>query len=257
MAMTGKFAAALIAALVVGACAGSEGTDGSPAFDGQQQALGAATPGPEAAESEALDGAAELVPLPEHGIGLEWYEGAAEAGSVGAQYRLARLYEVGLEVPGDLAAARRWYRAAAQQGHAASQFALAVLLQTGAGGPRDLPGAARWYRSAGDSGVARAQYNLAAMLEHGQGIEADPARAAALYRAAARGGIKEAGPQLAVMLIDGRGVVQDKAAALAWFILAVEDGVPGATDWRDRLAAELGPADRRKAETVAASLRRN
>lgn len=187
-------------------------------------------------------------------IGLSWYERRAEAGDVQAMYRAGQLTERGLGTAADPARARFWYRKAAEAGHLQAQYRLALMLQQGTGGAVDDDGAVRWYRAAADQGLVQAQYNLAILTEQGRGTGKDPAAARTLYEAAVRGGIGLAAINLGGLHQTGRGTEKDLVEALAWYGYAARSGVPGAAALRDRLAGELSPEERRRAEARAETL---
>ena len=100
-----------------------------------------------------------------------WFEIAAKKGIVPAQFRLGTLYEKGLGVKRDLAAARELYRAAADKGHGKAMHNLAVLYAEGVDGKPDYNAAAQWFRKAADRGVTDSQYNLAILYARGVGVE--------------------------------------------------------------------------------------
>lgn len=61
-------------------------------------------------------------PAPQdYAIAARWYERAAEAGDVAAQYMIASMYESGTGVKPDLDQALHWYTAAARQGDVAAR----------------------------------------------------------------------------------------------------------------------------------------
>ena len=70
----------------------------------------------------------------------------AEQGQAAAQFDLGLLFENGLGVAQDQAAAARWYMKAAEQGHAEAQYNVALLYEKGSGLPLDLDKARYWYR---------------------------------------------------------------------------------------------------------------
>lgn len=187
-------------------------------------------------------------------IGLSWYEHRADAGDVQSMYRAGQLAERGLGTAPDPVRARSWYRKAAEAGHPQAQYRLALMLQRGTGGPEDSEGAVRWYRAAAEQGLVQAQYNLAILTEQGRGTDKDPAAARALYEAAVRGGIDLAAINLGGLHQTGRGTEKDLVEALAWYGYAARAGVPAAAALRDRLATEMAPEDRRKAEARSAAL---
>ncbi len=68
---------------------------------------------------------------------IKWYQRNAERGSATAQFRLAKYYELGNEVPADMKEAVRWYRSAAEQGYPEAQFYFAMLNFYGIGVDRN------------------------------------------------------------------------------------------------------------------------
>jgi hypothetical protein len=112
-----------------------------------------------------------------------WRAEAAE-GSTEAKFGLGLIYDLGLGVPRNSAAALRWYLEAASDGHADAQFNVAVMLDAGTGVPRDPAAAATWYARSAANGNARAQFNLAMLYEDGVGIPKNPDLARVWYEAA-------------------------------------------------------------------------
>jgi hypothetical protein len=82
---------------------------------------------------------------------LDIWMPAAEQGSAEAQYAVGEIYERGLGVEPDHAAAARWYRLAADQGSRPAQNSLGYLYEEGLGVERSPETALQWYRRA--SGV--------------------------------------------------------------------------------------------------------
>ena len=72
----------------------------------------------------------------------------AELGEPGAQYLLGSMYEYGLGVRQDPAAAMEWFLKAGVQGHAEAQVALGVKFELGRGVRQDLAQAQEWYAAA-------------------------------------------------------------------------------------------------------------
>ncbi|HHM04256.1 MAG TPA: hypothetical protein ENJ19_00750 [Gammaproteobacteria bacterium] len=72
----------------------------------------------------------------------------AQQGDPQAQNYVGAIYEKGLGVPPDYAAAARWYQKAADQGHAEAQFALGHLYELGLGVPKNIQTAYHLYRQA-------------------------------------------------------------------------------------------------------------
>jgi TPR repeat protein len=78
---------------------------------------------------------------------LELWLPLAEQGHRTAQFNVGVLYEKGLGVAPDAAAAARWYLKAAQQGDTEAQCNLGVLYETGAGVAKAVDEARKWYET--------------------------------------------------------------------------------------------------------------
>ncbi len=125
--------------------------------------------------------------------GLPDLQKAADQGTPGAQFYLARLYEAGgAGMKKDLGAARQWTAKAAENGDPAAMYNLASYMYAGDGGARDVPGAATWFHKAAEHGVVNAQYNLAQLYEKGYGVPLNTAEAYKWYLVAAGSGDTEA-----------------------------------------------------------------
>jgi hypothetical protein len=72
----------------------------------------------------------------------------AEKGDKEAQNYLGEIYEKGLGIEPNYAAAAEWYRRAAEQGQASAQINIGKLFETGLGVPKDMNQALQWYRRA-------------------------------------------------------------------------------------------------------------
>lgn len=82
------------------------------------------------------------------GTALQVWLPAAQGGDGEAQYYVGQMFERGLGVDPDFAAAAEWYRKAADQEYSAAQIALGSLYESGRGVPQDAEEALRWYRRA-------------------------------------------------------------------------------------------------------------
>jgi TPR repeat protein len=130
---------------------------------------------------------------------------------------LGRLYDLGLGVPQDYAAALSWYQKAANQGDAIAQYNLGISYANGRGVPQDYAAAVQWYRKAADQGLPDGQFNLADMY------------------------------------FSGRGVPQDNVMAYMWFDLAAAQGKARADTNRDLYVAKrMTPAQITEAQKLAA-----
>ena len=99
-------------------------------------------------ECEARGGEYVLFDRADPATAQKLWKPSAEQGDAVAQYRLAQVYEMGVDGKPDYVAAAQWYRKAADQGHRAAAFNLAVLYEKGQGVPRDPALALNLYRRA-------------------------------------------------------------------------------------------------------------
>ncbi len=76
----------------------------------------------------------------------------AQDGDPAAETYVGEIFEKGLGVPADHAAAAQWYRKAAEQGHGPAQINLGQLYELGRGVEKDPQQALAWYRRA--AGIA-------------------------------------------------------------------------------------------------------
>ena len=120
---------------------------------------------------------------------LPFYEAAAKAGIVDAQYALATLNAAGngMVMP-DETAARLWLQRAAAGGHDTAQVELGIWLVRGRGGPADPRTALDWFARAARGGNVAAQSRLARMYAFGIGTLIDPVKAGAWHVTARRAG---------------------------------------------------------------------
>ena len=112
----------------------------------------------------------------------------------------------------------------AKDGDAAAQTYVGEIFEKGLGVPPDHAAAAEWYRRAADSGSSRAAINLGALYEQGLGVPKDVAQALNWYRRAAglsdltfnaiSPGSSDEGTQLRREVAELRRQLQTKQAAL-------------------------------------------
>lgn len=106
-----------------------------------------------------------------------------------AQYRLAKLYEVGEGVSQDSNMARQLTERAATNGNRIAMHDLALYYAEGRGGVEsDLPVAAKWFEKAAERGVVDSQFNLGVLFESGQGLPKNVNEAFVWYSIAAAQG---------------------------------------------------------------------
>ncbi|MCV9962607.1 peptidoglycan-binding protein [Pararhizobium sp. BT-229] len=123
----------------------------------------------------------------------KWYQRAADAGVVPAEYRLASLYEKGTGVGRDLKKARTLYEQAAAKGNASAMHNLAVMLASGGDAAPDFAGAGKWFAMAADRGVRDSQFNLAILYARGNGVKQDLEESYKWFAVAANDGDADAG----------------------------------------------------------------
>jgi TPR repeat protein len=115
----------------------------------------------------------------------EWYQKAADKGSVDAMVSLGALYASGQGVTQDYAKAREWYQKAVDKGSADAMYKLGNLYDDGRGVAQDSAKAREWYEKAADKGSAEAMFSLGLHYDYGQGVAQDLAKAREWYQKAA------------------------------------------------------------------------
>jgi TPR repeat protein len=115
----------------------------------------------------------------------EWYEKAADKGSVDAMVSLGVLYANGQGVAQDYAKAREWYQQAAVKGSADAMYNLGNLYDDGHGVAQDFSKAREWYEKAADKGSVEAMFTLGLHYDYGHGVAQDFAKAREWYEKAA------------------------------------------------------------------------
>ena len=90
---------------------------------------------------------------------LKVWDSLARGGDPAAQTYVGEIYEKGLGVTPDYAAAAQWYRRAAEQGFSRAAVNLGSLYERGLGVPRDPQQALNWYRRA--SGLSDLNFSVA------------------------------------------------------------------------------------------------
>ncbi len=171
----------------------SRSSDKLPAAIGGPALRAAALAGdPSAAYEVAVRFAEGRVVPPNNEEAARWFDRAAKKGLAPAQFRLGALYEKGVGVKKDLAAARDLYRAAADKGHGKAMHNLAVLYSEGINGAADYRSAAEWFHRAAERGVADSQFNLAVLYARGVGVEQNFEEAYKWFSLAAQEGDRDA-----------------------------------------------------------------
>lgn len=149
----------------------------------------------------------------------------AKAGDEEAQLAVAFAYDTGKGVRKSPVQAARWYRLAAQRGNAEAQFRLARLVQMGSRDlERNLPLAAQLFEAAAKQGIVKAEYWTGYSYERGEGVERDPAKAIEWYRKASDGGEARASNNLGLIFLTGNGTARDLGRAFRLFKAAADQG---------------------------------
>ena len=132
--------------------------------------------------------------------GVELIRKAANQKQPAAQYRLAKLYEVGEGVTQDSEIARQLTERAARNGNRIAMHDLALYYAEGRGGvTTELPTAAKWFEKAAERGVVDSQFNLGVLFESGQGLPKSLTDAFVWYSIAASQGDQFAKQRIQVL----------------------------------------------------------
>lgn len=151
----------------------------------------------------------------------------------------------------------RWFLRAAQQGDTGAQHQVGLRYETGWAVKQDHAEALKWFRLAADNGSAAALGKIGIIHLRGRGVPKDPAKGISLMKAAVKKGDTNIALMLAGVYADGDGVPQDLVQAYAWAQIATNVQFPAgmqyATKLRDEVGKRLTVAQRRTAESLAAS----
>jgi S1-C subfamily serine protease len=117
----------------------------------------------------------------------------AEAGDAEAQFAVAVMYDLGIEVPKNYAESGKWYLKAANQGLAEAEFKLAVrYFEFGKRAKENYTTAFSWFYKAATQGIAEAQLNVGLMYQLGRGVPTNKVEAYKWYNIAAAQGFTKA-----------------------------------------------------------------
>jgi len=132
--------------------------------------------------------------------GIDLIRKSANQNQPAAQYRLAKLYEIGEGVAQDSDMARQLTERAARNGNRIAMHDLALYYAEGRGGVEtDLSTAAKWFEKAAERGVVDSQFNLGVLFESGQGLPKNTTDAFVWYSIAATQGDQFAKTRVDVM----------------------------------------------------------
>jgi hypothetical protein len=193
----------------------------------------------------------EALARQDYATAIKEYRPLAERGNAEAQYRIGRMYEFGKGYPQDKAKGIAWIRKAAAQNHADAQQELGFIYATGDGVKQDDVLAVAWFRKAANHGDATAQYNLGLLYAKGQGVQKDYAQAIDWWRKSAAQGNADAQFKLGVVYHNGDGVAKDEVLALANATIAARGGDKENVAYRNEIAKQLTPEQRRSAQALA------
>lgn len=149
--------------------------------------------------------------------------------------------------------AMKWYLLAAALAVALAAPALADLKGGVAAYEQgDHAAAMAELRPLAQAGSAEAQYLLGTMYDQALGVARDPTRALEWYHKAARQRWSPAQYMLGLIYAVGQqGVPQDYVQAHMWFAVAAAQGVVEAARLRDRIKAQMTPAQVLEAQREA------
>lgn len=125
---------------------------------------------------------------PDYREALRLFKLAAEAGHVGAMYRIGSIHEAGIDVDRDSDLALRWYRKAAALGNTQAMVRMALIHARTEGPRRDYSEAVRWLKKAAEQGDGVAMMNLGKMHDEGIGVDRSPNEAARYMLGSLRAG---------------------------------------------------------------------
>ncbi|MBU6448534.1 MAG: sel1 repeat family protein [Rhodospirillales bacterium] len=170
-----------------------------------------------------------------------FYEQAARAGNVEAEFATGRAYQTGRGVAADATLATAWFRAAALSGFAPAQTSLGFAYQTGLGIEPDNASAAIWFSRAAAQADPAGETALGYLYLFGQGVAQDQLHAVALFSKAATQKFGPAALALGYCYAQGMGTIQNLSLAAQYFLKAGKSGVPQAGAALAMLVSPPGP----------------
>ncbi|KAF9277137.1 hypothetical protein BGZ88_001346 [Linnemannia elongata] len=175
-----------------------------------------------------------------HGVGgfaedyseaMKWYLKAEESGqgSAMAEFKIARMYELGQGVSKDESVASMWFQRTSKHGDE-NNWALcakAFTFLNGVGVPKDLTKAFEYMLKAAQKGLMPIYEEIGAMYFAGQGTPQDYEQARSWFLKSAHLGHPVSQYYLGIMYSQGRGVPIDDKTAFEWFLKSAEQGTRG------------------------------
>lgn len=147
------------------------------------------------------------------------------------------------------------YRKAAAQGSTAAPGILGVVYEEGIGVPKDPAAAIEWFRKAAEAGDPTGQKYLGDQYRRGVGVRTNYREARKWYLKASAQGEGTAQATLGVIYQKGLGVLPDPIQAYMWFTVATAHLAgrerDGALEVRDRLSAGMSKPAIERGEQLA------
>lgn len=172
-------------------------------------------------------------------VGLRKMAGVYESGSIG---KVARDFKKALEN----------YTKAAQGSDGIAQFRLASMYDTGVDldpkddkveVPRNDAAALNLYRLASQNKLPAASYNVGVFYEQGRTVDKDLQKAFAYYMQAAQSGVVLAMQKVGTYYVNGAGTIKDPVAAAGWFARTAAAGMAEGHLSYGVLTETIGSAD--------------
>lgn len=164
------------------------------------------------------------------------FEELAKQGNAVGLRKMAGVYEAGNvgKVAKDFKKALEYYSKAAQGNDAIAQFRLASMYDTGVDldpndktvdVPRNDAAALNLYRLAAQNKLPIASYNVGVFYEQGRTVDRDLQKAFAAYMVAAQSGVVLAMQKVGTYYVNGAGTIKDPVAAAGWFARTAAAGM--------------------------------
>lgn len=154
---------------------------------------------------------------------LRWYKVKAERGLPEAQYKLGKIYEIGLEIKKDLLQAAHWFGLAAEQGHVEAQYYLGIWYANGIVVTQNETLASRYLAAAAKKGHKKASKLIEKSLD-GNVLDNNESIAVWWLKQLALRGSAGARYRLAYLYEQGRGVGKNLVIAKKLYAMAAKQG---------------------------------
>ncbi len=171
---------------------------------------------------------------------VDWYEKAAELGSLEAQMILGAANFGGVKIPQNYALAGKYLLLAANQKNNLAEFYVGYMYQHGTGLEKSPEKAVHYMESSIADGSSVAQYELGVWYSTGSGVIVDRVRACNLFELGAKQGDPRAANSLGRCYAAGDGREKDPLKAMAAFTQAAAAGNTDAEGSAAILCGETG-----------------